>query len=89
MNSSTARDGVLFVDDEPNILKALTRICRSEGYEILTAETPEVAVRILESEPVAVVVSDQQMPGTSGTTLLSRVRERFPDTVRILLTGYT
>jgi len=85
----TTGDGVLFVDDEPRILKALTRICRGEGYAIRTAETAEKALRILESEPVTVVVSDQQMPGTQGTALLARVREQFPDTLRILLTGNT
>lgn len=81
--------GVLFVDDEPKILKALTRVCRSENYRAFTASSAEEALNTLADESIQVVVSDQQMPSISGVALLSQVRERFPETVQLLLTGYT
>jgi putative nucleotidyltransferase with HDIG domain len=81
--------GVLFVDDEVNIRRALARLFRTEPYRVLQAGSAEEALRILESESVQVVVSDQRMPGMHGATLLSRVRERWPETIRIMLTGYT
>ena len=87
MNSSTSC--VLFVDDEPKILKALSRVCRGEAYEVVTARCPQNALAILEEAPVSVVVSDQQMSGSTGTVFLSEVRSRFPATERILLTAST
>lgn len=78
---------VLLVDDEPNVLAGLRRALRNESYEIVTAQSGAEALTILKSTPVDVVVSDQQMPGMSGTQLLKKVRESFPDTVRFILTG--
>lgn len=87
MSSSATLDCVLFVDDEPRILKALSRACRGEAFEVLTARCPRNALAILDEAPVGVVVSDQEMPGSKGTAFLSEVRRRHPATMRILLTA--
>jgi len=80
---------VLFVDDEVNILKALQRLLRSEDMNVLCASRGEEALAMLDENEVQVVVSDQRMPEMRGVDLLSRVRERWPDVVRMMLTGYT
>jgi len=80
---------VLFVDDEVNILKALQRLLRHEPINVLTASRPQEAIEILEKTEAEVVVSDQRMPEMSGVDLLSNIRERHSDTVRMMLTGYT
>ncbi|MDC0358229.1 response regulator [Oligoflexia bacterium] len=78
---------VLLVDDEPNVLQGLKRAFRKEAYEILTASSGEEALSILEGITVQVVVSDQQMPGLSGIELLAILCEKYPETIRIMLTG--
>ncbi len=80
---------VLFVDDEVNILKALQRLLRTERMNVLCASRGEEALELLQKHPVQVVVSDQRMPEMTGVDFLSRVRERSPDIVRMMLTGYT
>ena len=80
---------LLLVDDEPNILSALSRLLRREGYQILTAESPAIGFELLAKHPVEVVLCDQRMPGMSGSEFLGRVRQLYPDTVRLVLTGYT
>ena len=80
---------VLFVDDEVNILKALQRLLRSEDMNVLCATRAVEALDLLEKHPTQVVVTDQRMPEMSGVDLLSHVRERQPDIVRMMLTGYT
>ena len=80
---------VLVVDDEARILSALRRTLRREGYEILTAETPAEALRILEERAVDLILSDQKMPGMSGLELLARAAERRPAAARLLITGWT
>ncbi|MBN1844701.1 MAG: response regulator [Sedimentisphaerales bacterium] len=79
---------VLFVDDEPNVTRSLKHMLRREAYEIFSAGDAKEALRILAKEEIDVVVSDEQMPGMSGTKLLSVVRADFPDTVRIIMTGH-
>ncbi len=79
---------LLFVDDEESILRLLTRILRGEGYDMHTATTAEHGLQILAQTPIAVVVSDQRLPGMSGTEFLRRVRALYPETVRIVLSGY-
>jgi CheY-like chemotaxis protein len=79
---------VLLVDDEAGILSALRRTLRREGYEILTAESAAEALRALEREPVDLVLSDQKMPGMSGTELLERIARRHRDVARVVLTGW-
>ena len=80
---------VLFVDDEVNILKALQRLLRSEHMNVLCASRAQEALQLLDKQPCQVVVTDQRMPEMSGVDLLSQVRQRFPDIVRMMLTGYT
>jgi len=80
---------VLFVDDEVNILKAIQRLLRHEPMNVLTASRPHEALEMLDRQPCQVVVSDQRMPEMSGVDLLSAVRERHSDIVRMMLTGYT
>ncbi|RQT28976.1 HD domain-containing phosphohydrolase [Burkholderia contaminans] len=79
---------ILLVDDEPSVLSALRRVFRPAGYEILTAESGEAALEVLASTEVDLIVSDMRMPGMSGAEFLARARSLFPDTMRILLTGY-
>lgn len=79
---------VLLVDDEANILSSLRRLFRSEGYRTLTAEGGQAGLAILEAEPVDLVVSDMRMPEMDGAQFLERVRAKWPDTMRLLLTGY-
>lgn len=80
---------VLFVDDEINILKAIQRLLRHEDMNVLCASGGSEALALLEQDPAQVVVTDQRMPDMCGVDLLSAVRERWPDVVRIMLTGYT
>lgn len=79
---------LLCVDDEQNILAALRRLFRQDGYRILTAGSGREALTLLESEPVDLVISDMRMPEMDGAHLLERVSSRWPQTLRILLTGH-
>ena len=78
---------VLCVDDEANILSALKRSLRGAGYCVLTAGGGEQALAMLEQVPVDVLLSDMRMPGMDGAQLLEQVHARWPQVVRILLTG--
>lgn len=80
---------LLLVDDEPNILSALQRLFRRDGYTILATDSAEAALKMLASQSVDVILSDQRMPGMSGVEFLRRVKETHPETVRIVLSGYT
>ena len=80
---------VLFVDDEVNILKALQRLLRHDGWNVVTASRASEALHHLERQPAQVVVTDQRMPEMSGVDLLSAIRAKHPDMVRMMLTGYT
>ena len=79
---------LLFVDDDPGILSALRRVFHRENYELLFADCAEDALTMLEARRVEVIVSDFKMPGMDGNELLRIVRERWPQTLRIMLTGY-
>ena len=80
---------ILLVDDEASILSSLRRVLRGENYRILTANSGEEALKLLALHPVGVVLSDQRMPGMSGSELLAQVRVMYPKTVRMVLSGYT
>jgi response regulator RpfG family c-di-GMP phosphodiesterase len=78
---------ILLVDDEPNILDGLRRLLGKE-FPVVTATGGEAAFKVLaESGPFAVVMSDMRMPGINGVQFLTAVRERWPETVRLMLTG--
>lgn len=81
-------DTVLFVDDEPGITQSIKRALRKEPYEIITANSAEEALELLKQHRASVVVSDEKMPKVSGSEFLSAVRREYPDTVRMLFTGY-
>lgn len=86
---TTQRRCVLCVDDEPNVLNALNRLLRREDYDLLSAASGPEGLEIMARETVHLVLCDQRMPGMNGNEFLARVRERYPDIVRISLTGYT
>ncbi len=79
---------LLCVDDESNILSSLRRLFRPEGYRVLVAPSGADGLRLLESEAIDLVISDMRMPEMDGASFLAQVRARWPDAVRILLTGY-
>ncbi|MFH2139734.1 MAG: response regulator [Pseudomonadota bacterium] len=80
---------LLLVDDEENITSALLRLLRGDGYRILRANSGEAGLELLAQNEVGVIISDQRMPGMTGVEFLGRVRELYPDTVRVVLSGYT
>lgn len=86
--AAPARPTILLVDDEPHSLSSM-RMALEDEFEILTAPDAEAAIRALEEEWVHVVFCDQRMPGRTGVEFLTEVRERWPDTVRIIITGFT
>ncbi len=89
LSRDDGRRTLLLVDDEDNILSALRRLLRRDGYEILTARNGEEALRRLAEHPVDVILSDQRMPGMTGVELLHRAAALYPDTVRMTLSGFT
>lgn len=80
--------GVLFVDDDLNLLRSLKRSLRSAEYRVLLATSGEEALTVLDQHEVDVVVTDQQMPGIRGTELLQAIQEQYPRIVRILFAGH-
>jgi len=86
--TATPRARVLFVDDEERILTALKTIFRGR-YHVLTAANGKEALDFISKFKIPVIVSDQRMPGMLGVELLRRARDLSPDSVRILLTGYS
>jgi diguanylate cyclase (GGDEF)-like protein/PAS domain S-box-containing protein len=80
---------LLLVDDDVNVLSSLHRLFRRDGYRILTAVSPTEGFELLALYPVQVIVCDQRMPILSGTEFLAKVKEMYPDTIRIILSGYT
>ncbi|HDG97086.1 MAG: response regulator [Deltaproteobacteria bacterium] len=79
---------VLVVDDETAITELLQDVLFAEPYELLSAGSAEEALEILEKRRVDVVVSDEVMPGMTGSEFLSIVRKKYPDTIRMILTGH-
>lgn len=80
---------LLLVDDEPSILSALKRLLRREGYHILCAESAAHGLELLATHLVQVIISDQRMPVMTGTEFLGKVKDLYPDTVRLVLSGYS
>jgi YesN/AraC family two-component response regulator len=79
---------VLLVDDEEDVRNALTRTLRREGWDLHLASSGAEALEILERVPVDLVLTDQRMPGMTGLELIKAVRERYPQVMRVILTGY-
>ncbi len=80
---------LLLVDDETSIVSSLKRLLRGDGYRILTANSGSDGLKILAEHTVDVIVSDQRMPEMTGVEFLRTVRQLYPDTVRIVLSGFT
>jgi len=79
---------ILVVDDEPYVLRAIQRLLKSRDADVLTAPNGLQAIQTLKrNENIAVVISDQFMPGMSGAELLEHIRQDYPDIVRVMLTG--
>jgi diguanylate cyclase (GGDEF)-like protein/PAS domain S-box-containing protein len=80
---------LLVVDDDVNVLAALHRLFRRDNYRVLTAASPAEGFELLAEHSVQVILCDQRMPVMSGTEFLSKVKEMYPETIRIILSGYT
>ncbi len=78
---------ILCVDDEPQILSSLERLFRRQGYSVITATGGPEALQILTEKKIDLVISDMRMPEMTGAELLAESAKRWPDIVRILLTG--
>jgi response regulator RpfG family c-di-GMP phosphodiesterase len=79
---------LLVVDDEPGILSALRRLLFDEGYRVLTAGSGREGLEMLAQNSVQVIISDQRMPEMCGTEFFGRVKTMYPNTVRLILSGY-
>lgn len=82
-------NSVLFVDDDINVLSALKRGLMGEEYKAFFATSGEKALTIMEENEIGVIISDMRMPGIDGLQLLKKIKEKYPDTVKIVLSGYT
>jgi two-component system probable response regulator PhcQ len=78
---------VLIVDDQELIRDLLEEALKREHYSVLSAASAEQALALLESHPVDVVISDEVMPGMAGSDFLAIVRRKYPETIRMILTG--
>ena len=83
MNTSN----ILIVDDEKSVREALKRSFLDDPYAVYTAENAAEGLHILSTNNIKVVISDEMMPGMSGADFLAKVSNRFPDVIRIMLTG--
>ncbi|MEW6313818.1 MAG: response regulator [Pseudomonadota bacterium] len=77
------------MDDEENIISSLSRLLRRDGYQIFKANSGREGLELLKQHDVGVVISDQRMPEMIGSEFLSKARDLRPQTVRIMLSGYT
>src|SRR5262245_8579244 len=84
---AAAKHSLLVVDDEPDLVQTVRDLLRFE-YRVLGATRAAEGLRLMEQEPVHVVMSDQRMPEMTGVEFLRILRQRYPDTVRLLFTGY-
>lgn len=87
-STDEAQRTLLIVDDDAHILSALKRMLHRDGYNILTAASAREGLEILAIHPVQVILSDQRIPEMSGTEFLGKVKELYPDTIRIILSGF-
>jgi DNA-binding NtrC family response regulator len=78
---------LLLVDDEPNLTSALVRSLDRKQFEIFTADSAQQGLMILAGNDIDVVVSDERMPGMTGSEFLSEVRKKWPSTIRMILSG--
>lgn len=79
---------LLIIDDEVEITKAITRLFRRK-YNVFSTTSAEDGLRIMERENIQVVLSDQRMPGMTGVDFFMRIKDKYPDALKLILTGYT
>lgn len=79
---------ILIVDDEPNVLKSLSRLLQRESFRLLEAGNAQQALALLEDNDCQLVISDYMMPGMNGADLLRRIKQQFPRIIRMVLTGH-
>nr|WP_315222977.1 EAL domain-containing protein [uncultured Duganella sp.] len=79
---------LLIVDDNPDILWSLDQLFQRDAYQILTAGSATEAFELLALHPVQVILCDQRLPGMNGTEFLGQVKDMYPETIRIILSGY-
>jgi response regulator RpfG family c-di-GMP phosphodiesterase len=79
---------ILVVDDEVSNVNALQRALR-RGYNVLSATNGEDALAIMEQNDIALIIADHRMPGMTGVELLEKILQKYPNTIRIILTSYT
>lgn len=87
MSRTMEKSKLLLVDDEPNLTSALVRSLDRSQFEIFTADSAQQGLMILAGHDIDVVVSDERMPGMTGSQFLSEVRKRWPNTIRMILSG--
>lgn len=88
-NKTSTQMTVLCVDDEINILKSMKRVLHKCDFTLLLAEGGEKGLAILAQKKVDLVISDMKMPGMTGAEFLAQVAEKYPETYRIILTGFS
>lgn len=79
---------ILLVDDDPNLLRGLSRALRDQPYDIFTAQSAEIAIDLCKRHTFDLMIVDQRMSGMNGSDLVAWVSEHFPRTIRIMLTGH-
>jgi diguanylate cyclase (GGDEF)-like protein len=87
--AGAAERTLLIIDDEPQVLAALQRLLRPDGYRVLVADSAATAFQLLAEYPVQLILCNQRMEEMSGTELLDKIKDIYPDTFRIILSGYT
>jgi signal transduction histidine kinase len=87
VTETTKRGHLLIIDDEEEILKALNRQFRRD-YEVYLARSAEAGLSIMTEHPIQVIISDQRMPGMKGAEFFGKVKNTYPDAIRLLLTGF-
>jgi two-component system response regulator HydG len=88
MKNSLKKDTILVVDDSPDTLEVLQRNLESQGYRIYTSPGAVEAIRILESTPMDLIITDLKMPEIDGLSLVRHIQENFKDTEVMMITGY-
>ena len=81
-------NSMLLVDDEPGVISALKRSLIEESYNIYTANSGIEGLAILKDNKIKLVISDEKMPGMTGSEFLAAVKKMFPETLRMMLTGH-
>jgi len=79
---------ILVVDDQQPLLDLLREALEREFHQVFCAVSAEEALSVLARQPIDVIISDEKMPGMSGTKLLAIARQKYPETIRIMLTGH-